>query len=98
MVYRLPPILCQIRLDHPGIDLAITKTPTPTSVDNIINNRIDLALVNLPVPIKQLKITPLCVEEMFAIFPAGTPNLPDAITPNDVIQHHLLVEQQASAA
>ena len=98
MVYRLPPILRQIRLDHPGIDLVITNTPTPTSVDNIIHNRIDLALVNLPVQKKQLKITPLCEENMFAIFPAGTRNLPDAITPGDVAKHHLLVEQQTSAA
>ena len=98
MVYRLPPILRQIRLDHPGIDLVITNTPTPTSVDNIIHNRIDLALVNLPVQKKQLKITPLCGEDMFAIFPAGTRHLPDAITPGDVAKHHLLVEQQTSAA
>jgi DNA-binding transcriptional LysR family regulator len=98
MVYRLPPILRQIRLDHPGIDLVITNTPTPTSVDNIIHNRIDLALVNLPVQKKQLKITPLCGEDMFAIFPAGTRSLPDVITPGDVAKHHLLVEQQTSAA
>jgi DNA-binding transcriptional LysR family regulator len=98
MVYRLPPILRQIRLDHPGIDLVITNTPTPTSVDNVIHNRIDLALVNLPVQKKQLKVTPLCAENMFAIFPAGTRNLPDAITPGDVAKHHLLVEQQTSAA
>ena len=98
MVYKLPPILRQIRLDHPGIDLVITNTPTPTSVDNIIHNRTDLALVNLPVQKKQLKITPLCAENMFAIFPAGTRNLPDVITPGDVAKHHLLVEQQTSAA
>ena len=85
-------------IDHPGIDLVITNTPTPTSVDNIIHNRTDLALVNLPVQKKQLKITPLCAENMFAIFPAGTRNLPDVITPGDVAKHHLLVEQQTSAA
>ena len=98
MVYRLPPVLRKIRLEHPGIDLVITNTPTPTSVDNIIHNRIDLALVNLPVRKKQLKTTPLCAEEMFAIFPAGTRNLPEMITPDDVAKHHLLVEQQTSAA
>ena len=48
MIYRLPPILRRIRLEHPGIDLVIKNTPTPTSVENIIQNRIDLALVNLP--------------------------------------------------
>ena len=98
MMYRLPPILRRIRLEHPGIDLVINNTPTPTSVDNIIQNRIDLALVNLPVQKKQLKTTPLCAEEMVAIFPAGTRNVPDEITPDDVARHNLLVEQQTSAA
>jgi len=98
MVYRLPPILRKIRLDHPGIDLTITNTPTPTSVDNIIHNRIDIALVNLPVQKKQLRTTTLCDEEMVAIFPAGTRNIPNEITPSDVGRYNLLVEQQTSAA
>jgi DNA-binding transcriptional LysR family regulator len=98
MIYRLPPILRKIRLDHPGIDLVITNAPTPTSVEDIIHNRADLALVNLPVQKKQLKTTPLCPEAMVAIFPIGTRNIPDEITPDDVARHNLLVEQQTSAA
>jgi DNA-binding transcriptional LysR family regulator len=35
---------------------------------------------------------------MVAIFPVGTRNVPDEITPNDVAPHNLLVEQQSSAA
>ena len=98
MIYRIPPILRRIRLEHPGIDLVINNTPTPTSVENIIQNRIDLALVNLPVQKKQLKTTPLCSEGMVAIFPVGTRDVPDEITPDDVARHNLLVEQQSSAA
>ena len=98
MIYRLPPILRKVRLDHPGIDLIVTNTPTRTSVENIIHNKVDLALVNLPVSKKQLKTTTLCTEEMLAIFPAGTRNIPDVITPTEVGQHNLLVEQQSSAA
>jgi DNA-binding transcriptional LysR family regulator len=98
MIYRLPPILRQIRLDHPGIDLVITNAPTPTSVEDVIHNRIDLALVNLPVQKKQLRTTPLCLEEMVAIFPLGTRNIPGEITPDEVARHNLLVEQQTSAA
>jgi len=98
MIYRIPPILRRIRLDHPGIELVINNTPTSVSVENVIQNRIDLALVNLPVQKKQLKTTPLCPEGMVAIFPAGTRNIPDEITPDDVARHNLLVEQQSSAA
>src|SRR4249919_164428 len=59
MIYRLPPILRRVRLDHPGIDLLVTNAPTPTSVENIVQNRVDLALVNLPVDQRQLRVTPL---------------------------------------
>jgi DNA-binding transcriptional LysR family regulator len=98
MIYRLPPILRGVRLDHPGIDLRVTNAPTRSSVENIIQNRIDLALVNLPVDDKQLKITPLCAEVMVAIFPAGMPGVPDEITPAYVSGQNLLVELPSSAA
>jgi DNA-binding transcriptional LysR family regulator len=81
MIYRLPPILRRVRLDHPGIDLVVTNAPTQTTVENIIQNRIDLGLVNLPVEKRQLKVTPLCPEVLVAIFPVGTRDVPDEITP-----------------
>src|SRR6195256_5479235 len=99
MIYRLPPILRGVRLDHPGIDLVVTNAPTPNSVENIIQNRIDLGLVNLPVQKKkQLKITPLCPEVLVAIFPVGTRDIPDEITPGYVARQNLLVEQTTSSA
>src|SRR5882757_2588929 len=99
MIYRLPPILRGVRLDHPGIDLVVTNAPTPNSVENIIQNRIDLGLVNLPIQKKkQLKITPLCAEVLVAIFPVGTRDIPDEITPGYVARQNLLVEQASSAA
>ena len=98
MIYRLPSILSSVRLDHPGIDLVVTNTPTANSIENIIQNRADLALVNLPVEDKRLKITPLCSERLVAIFPAGTRDVPDEITPTYVAQQTLLVEQPSSAA
>ena len=98
MIYRLPPILRRVRLDHPGIDLIVTNAPTRNNVENIIQNRIDLGLVNLPVENRQLKITPLCPEALVAIFPAGTPDVPDEVTPAYVARQNLLVEQATSAA
>jgi DNA-binding transcriptional LysR family regulator len=98
MIYRLPPILRRVRLDHPGIDLIVANNPTQTNVDGIIQNRIDLALVNLPVVKRQLKITPLCPEMMVAIFPASARGVPDEITPDDASRQTLLIEQQSSAA
>jgi DNA-binding transcriptional LysR family regulator len=98
MIYRLPPILRRVRLDHPGIDLVVTNAPTQTTVENIIHNRIDLGLVNLPVEKRQLKVTPLCPEVLVAIFPVGTRDVPDEITPGYVARQNLLVEHASSSA
>jgi DNA-binding transcriptional LysR family regulator len=98
MIYRLPPILRSVRLDHPGIDLVVNNTPTAKSVENILQNKVDLALVNLPVDDRQLKVTPLCEEKLVAIFPAGTRDVPAEITPDYVARQPLLVEQPSSAA
>jgi len=99
MVYRLPPILRMLRLDHPGIDLVVTNMPTRDSVEKIIQNKIDLALVTLPIDKRQLRITPLLPEMMVAIFPAGTRNLPEEITPDYVARQPLLLlmEHRTSA-
>jgi DNA-binding transcriptional LysR family regulator len=98
MIYRLPPVMRKVRLDHPGIDLVVTNMPTKNCIESIIQNKVDLALVNLPVEGRQLRITPLCQETMVAIFPAGTRDVPDEITPDYVARQALLVEQPSSAA
>jgi DNA-binding transcriptional LysR family regulator len=98
MTYRLPPMLRRLRLDHPGIDLVVTNAPTPHSVENVLQNKVDLALVNLPVEDKQLKVTPLCEESLVAIFPAGTRDVPEEVTPDYVAGQALLVEHTSSAA
>jgi DNA-binding transcriptional LysR family regulator len=88
----------RLRLDYPGVELVVTNAPTPKSVEGILQNKIDLALVNLPVEDKQLKNTPLCVESMVAIFPPNTLDVPEEITPDYVAQQPLMLEQPSSAA
>ena len=97
MTYALPPILRRLRLDHPGIDLLVTNMPTRDSVEHIIQNKIDLALVTLPVEEKKLKITPLRREMLVAILPAGTRDVPDEITPDYVARQPLLIEYARGA-
>ena len=98
MIYRLPPILRKVRLDHPRIDLVVTNMPTDKGVQDVLENRVDLALVHLPINKRQLDITPLLSEAMVAIFPADVPGVPGEITPDYVTGHNLLVEQSSSAA
>jgi len=99
MVYRLAPILRQLRNDLPGIDLAIANMPTPQSITKLLANEIDLALVTLPLENSELRITPLFQESMVAAFPTGEKEIPDEVTPDRIARQRLLLltEQPPSA-
>ena len=100
MIYRLPPILNRLRQDYPGIDLVVSNMPTQESVEKILQNKIDLALVTQSVDNRHLRATPLLLEMMVAIFPAGTRDLPEEVTPEYIARQPmvLLTEQTDSAA
>jgi DNA-binding transcriptional LysR family regulator len=97
LMYDLPPVLRQLRARHPGVDLHITNMPTRESVEQIVQNKVDLALVTLPVATKHLSITPLRPQKLVAIFPARTRNLPDEITPSFVVRQPLVIEHTRGA-
>lgn len=97
LVHVLPPILRELSLAHPGIDLHVTNMPTRESVERILQNRLDLALVTLPVEKRHLRIAPLLPERLVAIFPAGTRGLPDEVTPEFAARQPLLMEHTGGA-
>jgi DNA-binding transcriptional LysR family regulator len=98
LTYRLPPILRRVRLDHPGIDLVVNNMPTQDSVTNILQNKIDLALVALPIEKRQLRVTRLCTEALVAILARDTRDVPDEITPDYFARQTLLIEHTRSSA
>ena len=97
LMYELPPILRALRSEHPAIDLVVTNMATRFSVERILDNTIDLALVTLPVKSEQLKVTALRPQQLVAIFPAGTKNVPPRVTPEFVAQQSLVLEHEQGA-
>ena len=91
-MYLLPPVLRRLSLDHPGIDLHVRNLPTRESVEAIMQNEIDLAIVTMPVDKAQLVVKPLWSEAMVAIHPSSARNLPDKVTPEYVLRQALLLE------
>lgn len=81
LMYELPPVLRALRRDHPGIELLVTNMPTRDSVDAVLRNALDLALVTLPVKAPRLRVTPLRPGVLVAIFPADARDVPDTVTP-----------------
>ncbi|MBV9586809.1 MAG: LysR family transcriptional regulator [Alphaproteobacteria bacterium] len=97
LTYELPPILRKIRMEYPGIDLLVTNMPTRDSVQNVVQNAIDIALVTLPIKEPRLRVTPLRPEMLVAILPAGTKDIPDVITPAYAAQQLLVMEHGRGA-
>lgn len=91
-MYMLPPVLRRLVRDQPGVDLHVRNLPTRESVEAILQNEVDLAIVTMPVDKAQLKIMPLLSEPMVAIHPSGARGLPDKVTPEYVLRQPLLLE------
>ncbi|MCC6920589.1 MAG: LysR family transcriptional regulator [Alphaproteobacteria bacterium] len=97
LMYSLPALLRRLRADHPGLELVVTNMATRDSVDGVLQNRLDLALVTLPVDEKNLIATPLRDEKLVALLPADTPNPPDVVTPAYAASMPLVTEHQRGA-
>ncbi|HEX2888929.1 LysR family transcriptional regulator [Vineibacter terrae] len=97
LTYQLPPVLTRLRQDHPGIELQVTNMSTCDSVEAIIDNSVDLALITLPVDETHLRVTPLRPEMLVAILPEATPDIPDLVTPDYVASQPLVLEHTRGA-
>jgi DNA-binding transcriptional LysR family regulator len=97
LMYELPPVLRELRSAHPRVDLVVTNMATRLSIERILDNTIDLALVTLPVKSEQLKTTPLRPQTLVAIFPVGTKNVPAYVTPEYAAQQSLVLEHDQGA-
>ncbi len=97
LMYVLPPVLRGLRLKHPGIDLVVTNAATRDTVEKVIENTLDFGLVTLPVRHAELQVTPLRPEDLVAILPAATKDIPDEITPEYVARQPLVHEHERGA-
>jgi DNA-binding transcriptional LysR family regulator len=95
--HQLPPILRSLRDAHPGIDLKVSQGPTRETVKHILASEMDIGLVTLPVHDPRLKLTPLRMEHLVAIFPAGARDIPRVVTPAFVARQALIIENEQGA-
>jgi DNA-binding transcriptional LysR family regulator len=97
LTYDLPPILRKLRREHPRIELAVTNMPTRDSVDAVLQNTVDLALVTLPIKGSPLQVTPLRPQLLVAILPADMPDVPDVVTPDFAASQPMIFEHARGA-
>lgn len=94
-IHLLPPILQQLREDHPLLTVGVTTGNTLDIVRAVEENRLDLGLVTLPANGRCLAVTPVIDEEFVFIF-ASDGQSPPRLTP-DVLQALPLIAFEAGS-
>lgn len=80
-IHLLPPILRGLRARFPGLEITVTTGSTTQMLGLVTENRIDVALVTLPVAGRTLDVTPLLADAYLAVGPAEGDPLPPVVTP-----------------
>lgn len=95
--YYLTPVLRKLRRQFPTIELSITWDTTAGQIARLVRDEIDFGLVNLPVRERSLIARPLRTEQLMAIFPLDTKNVPKVVTPEYLARHTLILEAASAA-
>ncbi len=73
LIYQLPPVLETFQANYPNIELVIVSETTDQMARDVLAQRLDLALVMLPVAENNLQLTPLHHEELLIALPRRHP-------------------------
>jgi DNA-binding transcriptional LysR family regulator len=96
LTHFVPPILRQIRDDHPTIELAIKTALSAEIAAKVFANELDIGLVTLPVPDTSLTVTPIYSDGLMAVFPLHYA-APAVITPEYLSAQPLILGNKHSA-
>lgn len=67
-IHLLPPLLGELHRAFPALEVQVSTGNTAQFVKAVEDNRLDLALVTLPVSSRNLQVTPVLEDEFVAIF------------------------------
>jgi DNA-binding transcriptional LysR family regulator len=96
LIYRMQPVLRRLRTRYPEIDIAVTTGITPDIADGMLNDKIDVGLVTLPVDERAFRIHPLNKDTLLAILPPGTKNPPARMTAARLVSAPLILESEGT--
>jgi DNA-binding transcriptional LysR family regulator len=81
LMYLLPPILRQLKTDHPQLEINLKAGLTTTTLEMLKTNALDLGLCALPIEDPAFETVPLFKDELVAILPAALGHVPKTVTP-----------------
>jgi DNA-binding transcriptional LysR family regulator len=97
LMYLLPPLLRQLKTEHPQLEINLKAGLTATTLDMLRSNALDLGLCALPVEDPAFEVTPLFTDDLVAILPVGTQQVPKKVTPAFLSQSLLILTNPNSA-
>jgi DNA-binding transcriptional LysR family regulator len=71
--WLVPRLLASIRERHPGVRLVVVEATSTSLEPRVLAGELDLAVVNLPVPGRDLASEPLFDEDLVLVVPTGHP-------------------------
>src|SRR5215831_17598109 len=81
LMYLLPPVLRQLKTDHPQLEINLKAGFTTTTLQMLKTNALDLGLCALPIEDPAFETVPLFKDELVAILPAALGHVPKTVTP-----------------
>ena len=97
LMYVLPPILRQLKTDHPQLEISLKAGLTTTTLQMLKTNALDLGVCALPIEDPAFETVPLFNDELVAILPAALGQVPKKVTPAFLSQCPLILGSQNSA-
>jgi DNA-binding transcriptional LysR family regulator len=97
LMYLLPPILRQLKTDHPQLEINLKAGLTTTTLQMLKTNALDLGLCALPIEDPAFETVPLFKDELVAILPAKTGHVPKRVTPAFLSRCPLILGNEKSA-
>jgi DNA-binding transcriptional LysR family regulator len=97
LMYLLPPILRQLKTDHPQLEINLKAGFTTTTLQMLKTNALDLGLCALPIEDPAFETVPLFKDELVAILPAALGPVPKKVTPAFLCRCPLILGSENSA-
>jgi LysR family nitrogen assimilation transcriptional regulator len=91
------PLLRKMLTEFPAIRLKLMELPSADIPGLLARGDVDVAIAVHMLPTKSIGVQSLLVEDLFAIFPASSPGLPEALTLSELARFPLILPNQSNS-
>jgi DNA-binding transcriptional LysR family regulator len=97
LMYVLPPLLRQLKADHPELEIRLKTGLTTTTLQLLKEDELDLGLCAMPVKDPAFETISLFADDLAAILPAQLGDIPKTVTPAFLSRLPLILGNKESA-